>query len=107
MFPEIWETRRIGGRRPVNQKDVKVLNCLQMLSSGNCPNRNDEVAYISVETSLKNLHDFFQHFIEIYGTMYMKRWPTVREIVEIEQQYKSKGLSRICWFYLLLQNILE
>lgn len=48
--PEYWETRMIDRRSTGKRTVVKILNCWNMLSSGNRKDRNDDVTYIAEET---------------------------------------------------------
>lgn len=48
-----WETRMIAGRRLGKPTDVKIVNCLNLLSSGNSAARTDYVAYMAEDTGRK------------------------------------------------------
>lgn len=41
------------GTRAVKPSKIKILNCLQMLSSGNSAKRSDEIAYMAEETGIQ------------------------------------------------------
>lgn len=47
--PECWEARMIGARRLGKPTNVKLLEFLNMLSSGNSAERNEEEAYMAKE----------------------------------------------------------
>lgn len=47
--PDCCEKRMIRGRRPRKSMEVKFLNCLNILSSGQGPERDEYVAYMAEE----------------------------------------------------------
>lgn len=83
---KIW----IGGRRPGKPTSVIIMNCLQMLSSGNSTEKNDNITYMAAETGRWYAFVSFEH---IYAPTYMTRWPSAEELVVVEIKYRIKGFT--------------
>lgn len=54
--PKCWDTRMIDGRRSGNPTDVNILNCFNMLSSGNRADRKEDVAYMAEEPDVNTFN---------------------------------------------------
>lgn len=97
-FPLEWKRKWIGGKIPGKLTDAKMLNYLQMLSSGNSFDMNYAVSYISAGTGGQYFFQCFKVIIEIDRETYMRRWPTENEFVDIlyllvEKKHKRKWVS--------------
>lgn len=66
----------IGGQSPGKSTDVKLLNCLNMLSNKNSADRNDNVEYMADDTEPQYFLKCFEDFVEMYGETYLTRWQT-------------------------------
>lgn len=88
---ETWETLMIGVSRPGKPTEVKILNCLNMLASGNCPVRNDKVAYMEAEPARQYSTLFCSHIVEVYAQSYLKRWGPAQNLDDVKSKYEAKG----------------
>jgi hypothetical protein len=88
---DVWKTRMIGNRRPGKPTDVKLLNCLRILTTGNCSDQNDDASYVSEETGRLYFKQFCRDVNDVFGETYLDRWPTEAELADIEQQYDGLG----------------
>lgn len=68
-----------------------MLNCLNMLSSGNRADNNDDVVYMAEETGRQYFLKFCEDIVNIYAEAVLKRWPTAEELDDVETKYERKG----------------
>lgn len=70
--PECWEIRTIGRYGLGKRTEVKMLNCFNMLSSGNRADRNDDVTHMAKETGRQYFLQFCKGVVEMYLQTYWK-----------------------------------
>lgn len=89
--PNYWCTRMIAARRPGHPTDVKILACLRMLSTGGSTDTIDDACGMAEETTRQYCKSFCRDIVDMYGSTYLKRWPTEAELDEIQRRYVAKG----------------
>lgn len=90
---EYWETGMIAGRLPGKPTNVKSLNCLNMLSSGNRVNRNEDAAYMEGETARQYVLQFWKDVVEMCRGTYLTRWHTAEELDDVQSAHEVKGFD--------------
>lgn len=66
----------VAGRRPDYPTDVKTMNCLNILCSGNSADRNVDVAYMAEQIEREYFFQFCNYAVELYEETYLTRWST-------------------------------
>ena len=90
---ENWHKKLIGGTRPGNPTDIKILFCLRRLSEGISYDSFVDQKYLSEETGWQYFKTFCEDIIEIYGEQYLLRWTTALEIQDISERYSRRGFK--------------
>lgn len=70
----------IAGRRNGKPTDVKVMNCLNMLSRRNRTDRNGDLAYIAEQIRREYFPQICKDVVGMYTYTYLTCWPTVEEL---------------------------
>lgn len=80
----------IGGLRLGKPTHVRLFNCLNMLSSRNSADRNEDMAYMEGKIWRQYVLQLSKVVEDIYGETYLRRWPTHEELDDVEKKWQKK-----------------